>query len=158
MHLIGRTKCAGASKYPEELCDQIIKAAQVIAEDKKEKQHAMSMVGETSDVTEWVDDTDVPPNGVTQELLGVLPRGGEDEKAMERRRWAREEEMKTFREVPVFEYSTMKEFQATKDAVLLDTTWVDTDEVGKLKSRLCAREFNHTERETTFTRQRVFYR
>ena len=60
----------------------------------------------------------------------------------------RREEIRTFREIPVYEYATVHEYKADPTATLLDTTWVD--DYGKKKSRLCAREFARDQRDDLF--------
>ena len=60
---------------------------------------------------------------------------------------ARQQEIRTFLDIPVYEYRQRSEME--QDALLLDTVWVDVDkgvsDKPDWRSRLCAREFNDTE-------------
>ena len=138
-------RAAEAARYPDKLCDAILKGVMVemaYMEDKGVDEIEELTIFEEMVEADHVEDQ--PEYWYQDDVTGQEL----DPKKVES---ARAEEMTTFKEMEVYEYWTREDMKRIKGHIKVGTRWVDVEKsAGKHRSRLVAMEFATTERDDLF--------
>ena len=125
--------------YPDALCDAVLEGLQIEKQGMQVNQLAGADMCDPEDVEEIrAYKEEEPEEG-----------GGGEVSHQHLIQKARKEEIDTFLAIPVYEHVPRWEAECDEGAVLIDTTWVDTNKGSETRpdwrSRLCAREFAGSE-------------